>query len=352
MSLAPHAQNQTRGAVLHAAGDIRVEDVPLPPLTGDAVLVAVEAVGVCGSDLHYFASGRNGANVLRRPTVLGHEAAGTVVAAGPQARTPVGARVAVEPAVGCGTCAGCREGDYNVCPNGTCLGSPPTHGAFAEHVAVPDRAVHPLPDGIDTEAGALIEPLAVAVWAVRRADVRPGHRVLITGAGPIGLLVAQVAAAAGATEVVVTDVNDTRLAAARRIGGTAGPALTTLNTAWDPLELTGVDRLIECSAHPPALWQALRTLRPRARAVVVGQAPPSVDGLPLAHLQRWEIDLVTAFRYAHAFPTAISLVATGRVDTAALITGRFGLDRTAEALTAATGDPAHLKVLVRPHDAP
>ncbi|RCV53678.1 alcohol dehydrogenase catalytic domain-containing protein, partial [Marinitenerispora sediminis] len=196
MSLAPHARNQTRAAVLHAAGDIRVEDVELPPLTGDAVRVAVDAVGVCGSDLHYFASGRNGANVLRRPTVLGHEAAGTVVAAGPQAATPVGTRVAVEPAVGCGGCAYCRAGDYNVCPDGTCLGSPPTHGAFAEHVVVPDRAVHPLPDSIDTELGALVEPLAVAVWAVRRADVRPGHRVLVTGAGPIGLLVAQVAAAA------------------------------------------------------------------------------------------------------------------------------------------------------------
>ncbi|RCV47778.1 NAD(P)-dependent alcohol dehydrogenase, partial [Marinitenerispora sediminis] len=101
----------------------------------------------------------------------------------------------------------------------------------------------------------------------------------------------------------------------------------------------------------PALWQALRVLRPRARAVVVGQAPPSVDGLPLAHLQRWEIDLVTSFRYAHAFPTAISLVDSGRVDVAALVTGRFPVDRTAEALRAAAGDPAHLKVLVRPRDA-
>ena len=340
----PIAPTRTRAAVLHGPDDLRVEEVPLRPLGPDEVLVEIDAVGICGSDMHYFASGRNGQNVLRQPTVLGHEASGVVTAVGPGADVEAGTPVAIEPAVGCGTCSTCRTGRYNLCPHGTCLGSPPTHGVLAGHAVVPARAVHPLPDGVPLELGSLIEPLAVAVWAVRRAEVAFGHRVLITGSGPIGILVAQVARAAGAAEVIVTDVNDARLAQARKLGATA-----VVNTAAQDLELTGMDRLLECSAHPAALWQGLRTLKPAARATVVGQAAPAVDGLPLAHLQRWEIDLVTAFRYAHAFPTALALAADGRVDLSSILTGRFPLDRAADALRAPVTDPTHLKVVVRPH---
>jgi L-iditol 2-dehydrogenase len=335
--------DSTRAAVLHGAGDLRIERLPVPRLGPDDVLVAVDAVGVCGSDMHYFASGRNGGNVLRQPTVLGHEAAGVVIAAGADVALAVGTRVAVEPAVGCGRCATCRTGRYNLCPTGTCFGSPPTHGTISEYLVAPSRAIHPLPDAIGTELGSLIEPLAVAVWAVQRADVRAGHRVLVTGAGPIGILVAQVATAVGAAEVVVTDVVDDRLARAAELGATA-----TINTATTELGRTGMDRLIECSAHPAALWQGIHALGPAARATVVGQAPPSVDGLPLAFLQRFEIDLVTAFRYAHAFPAAIAFAASGRVDLAGILTGRFPLSATADALRAPGDDPRHLKVVVRP----
>lgn len=328
----------TRAAVLHGAGDLRIEEVPLRTPGPDDVLVAVDAVGVCGSDMHYFASGRNGQNVVRAPMVLGHEASGVVIGG-----DLAGTRVAIEPAVGCGRCPTCRSGRYNLCPTGTCLGSPPTHGTLAGHVVVSRRALHPLPATIGTELGALIEPLAVAVWAVQRADVRAGHRVLVTGAGPIGLLVLQVALACGAVEVIVTDVNTARLAAARSLGATA-----VIDTAEQAPDLTGMDRLIECSGHPTALWQGIATLGPAARATVVGQAAPAVDGLPLARLQRYEIDLVTAFRYAHAFPTAIALVQRGAVDLAAVLTGRYPLDRAAEALRAPALDPHHLKVIIRP----
>ncbi|MFE2499225.1 NAD(P)-dependent alcohol dehydrogenase [Streptomyces scopuliridis] len=341
------APESARAAVLYGPGDLRIEDRALRPLGPDDVLVTVDAVGVCGSDMHYFAHGRNGQNVLRQPTVLGHEAAGVITAKGSDVPLAVGTRVAVEPAVGCGTCPTCRSGRYNLCPAGTCFGSPPTDGTFAEHIVATGRAVHPLPDAIPLEAGALIEPLAIAVWAVRRAGVEFGDRVLVTGAGPIGVLVMQVARAAGATEVIVTDVNDARLARALTLGASA-----VINTAEQAPDLTGIDRLLECSAHPAALWQGLRTLRPAGRAIVVGQAPPSVDGLPLAHLQRWEIELSTAFRSAHAFPTAIALAAEGRVDLAGVLTGRFPLDLAADALRAPGADPAHLKVVVRPGDAP
>lgn len=330
-----------RAAVLHGPEDLRIEDVALRPLGPGDVLVAIDAVGVCGSDMHYFASGRNGQNVLRSPTVLGHEAAGVVLSG--DTDLAAGTRVAIEPAVGCGSCPTCRSGRYNLCPTGTCLGSPPTHGTLADHVVVARRAVHPLPAAISTELGALIEPLAVAVWAVQRADIRAGHRVLVTGAGPIGILVMQVALACGAAEVIVTDVNDARLDAAQRLGATA-----VINTAERAPELTGMDRLVECSGHPAALWQGVHTLGPAARATVVGQAAPAVDGLPLAYLQRHEIDLVTAFRYAHAFPTAIALAKRGAIDLAAVLTGRFPLDQAADALRAPVLDPTQLKVIIRP----
>jgi L-iditol 2-dehydrogenase len=293
--------------------------------------------------MHYFAHGRNGTNVLRQPTVLGHEAAGVVIAAGPAAGVAAGTAVAVEPAVGCGTCRTCREGDYNVCPTGTCFGSPPTHGVMTQYLRAPARAVHVLPEGIDPVTGAMIEPLAVAVQAVQRAQVGLGHRVLVTGAGPIGLLVAQVARAAGATEVVVTDINDDRLAVAAELGA------STINTATTPLAESPVyDRALDCTGVPAVAWSAIRTVRPRGRVTIVGQAAPTVDGLPLGYLQRYEIDLVTAFRYAHAFPTAIALAASGAVDITRIITGRFPIERAAEAVQAPVTDPRHLKVLVLP----
>ncbi|MBD1540483.1 NAD(P)-dependent alcohol dehydrogenase [Arthrobacter sp. S13_S34] len=331
----------TEAAVLHAALDIRIENKALPPLGPTDVLVEMRSGGICGSDMHYYADGRNGTNVLTQPTVLGHEGAGMVIAAGPDASLAAGTAVVIEPALPCRDCPTCLSGRYNVCPSGTCFGSPPTDGLFARHVVVPEAALHVLPDSVPAEIGAAIEPLAVAVWAVERAQVQAGHRVLITGAGPIGLLVSQVAAAKGAVEVVVTDVNDDRLALASKFGATR-----TINTATATLDLDNMDRLIECSGNIHALAGGIRTLAPATRATVVGQARPTVDGIPLGFLQRYEIDLVTAFRYADAFPTAIELASSGAVDLAAIITATYPLEQVTTALTAPVTDPTNLKVLI------
>lgn len=342
MNPASSTPRTTTAAVLHGAHDIRVETVALPELGEHDILVEMRSGGICGSDMHYYSDGRNGSNVLTRPTVLGHEGAGVVVAAGRRSTVSPGTPVVIEPAVPCGTCPSCRSGRYNVCTSSYCFGSPPTNGLFATTVVVPDSTAHPLPDSISPEIGALIEPLAVAVWAVERAQLRSGDRLLITGAGPIGLLVAQVAIDRGAGEIVVTDVNDDRLAAATRLGATRA-----INIARNDLDLTGFDRHIECSGNPAALVSGIMTLGPAARSTVVGQAAPSVDGIPLAFLQRWEIDLVTAFRYASAFPTAIALVDAGKVDLGGLVTARYALPDIAQALVAPTTDPSNLKVLVR-----
>jgi L-iditol 2-dehydrogenase len=331
----------TEAAVLHGARDLRIEQRPLKPLGPNDVLVEMRSGGICGSDMHYFADGRNGTNILRQPTTLGHEGAGVVIATGETASIAAGTAVVVEPALPCRECAACRSGRYNICATGTCFGSPPTDGLFARHVVVPEAALHTLPDAIPAEIGAAIEPLAVAVWAAERAQVQAGQRVLITGAGPIGLLVAQVAASRGAAEIIMTDVNDDRLAVASKFGATR-----TINTASAALDVKDLDRLIECSGNTRALANGILTLAPAARATVVGQAPPTVDGIPLGFLQRYEIDLVTAFRYAHAFPTAIELASSGKVDLRSIITATFPLADAAAALTAPVTDATNLKVLI------
>ena len=258
----------TRAARLYGARDLRVEEVDVPPVVPDEVMVAVAAVGVCGSDMHYYAAGRNGLNILGQPTVLGHEASGVVIAAGASSGVVTGTRVAVKPAIGCGVCPTCRSGQYNICPVGTCFGSPPTNGTMSEYIVVPARAVHALPASIDTLTGAMIEPLSVAVWAVQRAQVRAGHRVLITGAGPIGILTAQVARASGATEIVMTDVNDDRLAMATTFGATR-----VINTSREDLDVTGMDRVLHSTAVPAVLWSAIKTVRPGDRVTVDPRRP-------------------------------------------------------------------------------
>jgi L-iditol 2-dehydrogenase len=322
-----------RAAVLHAPRDVRIEERPVPEPGPREVLVRIGAVGVCGSDVHYYEHGRIGPRVVQAPLVLGHECSGVVEALGPGAsRHRVGDRVALEPGVPCGGCRECRAGRYNLCRDVRFLGTPPVDGAFTDYVAIHEDFAFPLPDGVSDEAGALIEPLAVAVWACRKAGVTPGDRVLVTGAGPIGLLALQVARASGATEVGVTDLNPRRFELAARLGATA------VNGEYDAL--------IECTGSVAALTEGIRALRPAGTAVVVGMGPDENAVLPLALIQTRELWLTGTFRYANAYPAAIALAADGRVDLEAIVTGRFDLGETDAALRAAREDPAAVKSIV------
>jgi L-iditol 2-dehydrogenase len=330
-----------KAAVLHAAGDLRIEDRAAPVAGPREVLVEIALVGVCGSDVHYYEHGRVGTRVVRSPHVLGHEASGRVVALGEGATThAVGDRVALEPGVPCGRCRECRTGRYNLCRDVAFLGAPPTDGAFTRFVALHEDFAFALPAGVSDAAGALIEPLAVGVWACRRAAVTAGDRVLVTGGGPIGLLAAQVARASGATEVTVTDVNDRRLELALRVGATRAVR------AGSPLP--EADALLECSGHPDALAAGLGALRPDGRAVVVGMGHGEESTVPIALLQARELWLTGTFRYANAYPVAIALAASGRVDPEAIVTRRFALEEAEAALRAGREDPASVKVLLAP----
>jgi L-iditol 2-dehydrogenase len=329
-------------AVLHPPSEIRIEEREQPQPGPREVLVQVTAVGVCGSDVHWYEHGRIGSRVVEAPLVLGHESAGRVVELGEgTTKHAVGDRVALEPGVPCGRCRECRAGRYNLCPDVVFFATPPIDGAFAEFVTIHEDFAFALPEALSDEEGALMEPLSVGVWACRKAGVSAGDKVLVTGAGPIGQLAMQCARAFGATEVMVSDVNPYLLELAARTGATA--------TATPGDDLGGdFDSLIECSGHPDALTAGIEALRPAGTAVLVGMGPDEEGTLPLALIQTKEIWVTGTFRYANTYPTAIALAATGRVDLKAIMSRRFELDEVEAALRAGKEDPESVKPLVLP----
>jgi L-iditol 2-dehydrogenase len=334
-----------RAAVLRRPGDVVVEERPTPEPGPGEVLVRVQAVGVCGSDTHYYDHGRIGGFVMEQPLVLGHEASGVVARVGPGVQAPqVGQRVSIEPGVPDMTCRQCLSGHYNLCPDMRFLATPPIDGAFAEFVVVHAAFAHPVPDSIGEDAAALLEPLSVGIWACRKGKVTGGSRVLITGAGPIGLVCLQTSLALGATEVVVSDINPARLALAADLGATA--VVDARAARVEDLERPP-QVLLECSGHPAAISAAIRALDRAGRGVLVGMGGEQIP-LPLAVVQERELEITGTFRYANTWPTAISLAAAGRVDLDRLVTGTYRLDEAELALTANRRDEAAVKAIVRP----
>ncbi len=334
---------KNRAAVLHGIRDVRLEDRAVPEPGPREVLVEVRSVGVCGSDIHYYEQGRIGDMVVRAPMVLGHEASGVVVGLGAGAtRHEVGQRVALEPGVPCLHCRECRTGHYNLCRDVRFFATPPIDGAFATYVTTHEDFAFAVPDGLSDAAAALVEPLSVGIWASRRGGVGLGDTVLVTGAGAIGLLAAASARAAGASNVIVTDVNPHRLAQAVKFGATA-----THDSREGTLDDAGIeaDVLLECSGHPDAVRGGIATLRPAGRAVLIGMG---ADELPLRLdlLQRRELTVTGTFRYANTYPAAIALAASGQINMDALVTGRFELDEVEAALTASETDPTTVKSVV------
>jgi L-iditol 2-dehydrogenase len=337
----PSEQTQS---FLIRAGEVAVQPALVPEPGPHQVLIEVATVGICGSDVHYFDHGRIADFVVREPLVLGHEASGTIRAVGSEVTDrSVGQRVAMEPQETCGRCVQCLSGRYNLCPDVQFFATPPYDGAFCQYLVMPAEFVFAVPDTISDDAAGLLEPLSVGIWACRRAAVAPGTGVLVTGAGPIGIIAAQVARAYGADRVTVTDVNPHRLALAAQLG------LEAIDVSATPIAEAGLepDVLIECSGNPRATWDAFSSVARAGRVVLVGMGGDELR-LSLPHLQDREITLTGAFRYANTWPTAIQLAASGRVDLDAVVTGHYDLASAEAALTAARADPTAVKVIVRP----
>ena len=342
MSAVPDIPVVQRASVLGTDLTLRMEERPVPVPGPGEVLVRVRSVGVCGSDIHYFEHGRIADFVVESPLVLGHESSGTVVAVGAGVDDlSVGTTVAMEPGVPCAACEQCRAGRYNLCPDVQFFATPPVDGTFCEYVVLPRAFAHPVPDHVSFDAAALVEPLSVGVWACRKAEVRVGTRVLVTGAGPIGIMAALVARAHGASQVTISDVNVDRLAFADGLG------FATVDSRDVHLpDAVLADVLIECSGAAPAIDAGIRSVAPAGTVVLVGMSPGTMAELPVGIIQGRELWVTGTFRYAHTYPTAIDLIASGRIDLDALVSRAFPLDQAEQALTYSRRDPAAMKVMV------
>jgi L-iditol 2-dehydrogenase len=329
---------------LHGARDARLADEPVPvPGPGEA-LVRVTAVGICGSDLHWFTEGAVGEASLSRPLVLGHEAAG-VIADGPRA----GERVAIDPSVPCGRCATCARGLGHLCPGVRFLGHGTNDGALRDNLAWPEAQLVPIPDGIDDVGGAMLEPLGIAIHALRLARLRPGDRIGIFGAGPIGQLLIQLARASGAAQVVATDRLAHRVAAARRLGAIA-ELVTNGSERAALLEATageGVDTAIEIAGDDDAIGAAIELVKPAGVVVIAGIPGGLSVSITGAAARRKGLDLRFARRMNRVYPQAIELVTRGLVDLDLVAGDRYPLSDGPAALAAAARR-AGGKVMVLP----
>lgn len=336
-----------RAVVVHGAGDLRVEERPDPVPGPGEVVVAMEWGGVCGSDVSYWRHGASGTAVLRDPLVLGHEVAGRVAALGPGVSGwAPGTPVTVHPARATGTSvlpprlAGRTNLHSEVRYFGSAAFHPHTDGGFSELRTVPADQLRRLPDGVSTERGALAEPLAVAMHAVRRAGVVRGRDVVVNGAGPIGCLVVAAAKFAGAATVTAADVSDTSLAVAKELG-----ADRTLNVAAGDALPHDSELVFEASGAPAALGGVLRATARGGTLVQVGNLPGTAAPAALGDLVTREITWVGAYRFVEEIGDALDALRDG-LDVSPVVTHRFGLDQAAEALAAAAG-PDSSKVLIR-----
>ncbi|UVY83897.1 NAD(P)-dependent alcohol dehydrogenase [Brachybacterium sp. NBEC-018] len=340
--LAPDVPATMRASVLLRQGEVEMQERPVPTPPPGEVLVRVRAVGVCGSDVHYYKEGRIGDFVVEQPLILGHEVSGVIAGVGEGVDpSRIGERVAVEPQRPCRTCRQCTTGHLNLCPDMKFYATPPIDGTFCDYVTAPAEFAFPIPDALSDNAGALLEPFSVGMWAVGKAQLAPGSRVLIAGAGPIGALTAIAARSYGATEIIVSDPVASRREQILGFGATS--AVDPLDPGFDPAAL-GVDAFIECSGATPALLAGLKALRPGGTAVMVGLGAEEMP-IPVQEVMNKEIVLTGIFRYVDTWPKVIAAAQAPGVDLDALVTAEFPLEEAEAALTQVPGESS-LKTIV------
>lgn len=334
---------------LHAAGDLRPHEEPEPVPGPGEELVRVTAVGLCGSDRRWFVDGGIGDATLSRPLVLGHEIAG-IVESGPRR----GLRVAIDPADPCERCDLCMAGRANLCVSLRFAGHGSTDGGLRSRMAWPGRLLHPLPDAIPDAEGALLEPLAIAIHAVDLGEVRPGMSAGVYGCGPIGLLLVQLLRLIGCAPVIATDRLAHRVAAARAMGAT--DALRVDPDPKDPdaarpassVAESSVDVAFEVAGEDAAVADAVRSVRPGCRVILVGIPADDRTSFRASVARRKGIQLLLCRRMtARDLPRAIRLVEAGGLELASLISERHGIEAVGSAF-ASLVDRRGLKIIVEP----
>lgn len=342
-----------RASRLHGIRDLRLEELP-PPVPGPGeVLLKVAAVGLCGSDVHYYLEGRIGDQVVEAPIILGHEFSAWVTELGEGVEgLTIGQLVAVEPAIPCGRCEPCRYGHPNLCPDVRFCGTPPVDGVFAEYAVMPAENCFSLPEGLSAIEGALLEPLGIAIHTVDLAHLKTGQTVAVLGAGSIGLLTAAVARANGASTVYMTEPLAYRRQFALDYVADAALNPDDTDVVAEIMRLSGgrgVDVAFEAAGASETPEQAAAVTRPGGKVVVVGIPADDTMTMTATTIRRKGLTIKLVRRMKHTYPRAIRLVQTGAVDVKRLATHRFPLERIAEAFElVAAYDDGVLRAIIRP----
>jgi L-iditol 2-dehydrogenase len=325
-----------RAALLTRIKQFDIRQVPDPRIINETdVLIRIKTVGVCGSDIHYYTSGRIGSQLVQFPFIIGHEAAGTVERTGTNVtRVKQGQRIAIDPAVSCGSCDQCRSGRENTCRELLFLGCPnQLEGCLCDYVVLHEKCCFPIEDNMTLEQATISEPLAIGVYAVERSMLRPQDTAAILGAGPIGMSVFHVLRTTDVGDVYVTDKLEERLTFSKQLNPrwSGNPRHSDIVKEISKIEPLLLDAVYECSGDEAAIGQAIQLLKPGGKLVLVGIAGADEIPFPVHELRRKEITILNIRRQVHCTQKAIDLLARRHVDMDSMVTHHFRLEETPEA---------------------
>lgn len=326
---------RNRAAFMTEPDHMEIRNIAVPEPSEEEVLVKLEYVGICGSDVHYFHDGRCGDFVVDGEFILGHECAGTIIKTGKHVKKiKVGDRVALEPGITCGQCEFCRKGLYNLCPDVKFLATPPVQGCFMNYMTFPENMCFVLPENVSAKEGALVEPLSVGMHAANQGNVGVGDHVVILGSGCIGLMTMLACKAHGATDITVIDVLPNRLEKAKELGATRvingkkEDAVKAIN------ELTGgmgVDKVFETAGSAVTTAQTAYLVKNGGTVVLVGMAANPKITYDFGPIMAKEAEIKTIFRYRNIYPSAIEAIAQGMIPVAAIVSDEFVFEDIEEA---------------------
>jgi L-iditol 2-dehydrogenase len=338
--------NEMKVAVMEGIGKIGYTNREIPNPKDNEVLVKIQYVGVCGSDLHYYETGRIGNYIVEPPFVLGHEASGVVTKLGKDVKNlKLGDRVALEPGATCGECEFCKTGRYNLCPDVIFFATPPIDGVFQEYAAHPASLCFKLPDNVSSMNGALIEPLAVGFHAAAQGDAHIGQKAIIFGAGCIGLMTLLALQSYGLNNITVVDILPNRLAQAKKMGATN--VVNSLDKdfleQFDKItDKAGFDIAFETAGTEITTRLSIHALKKGSNLVCVGYSKTGEMTLPMSLLLDKELTIKTVFRYRHIYPKAIEAVASGKINPSDVVTNIFEFDDVQNAMDRSVADKANI----------
>ncbi|MGN1141052.1 MAG: NAD(P)-dependent alcohol dehydrogenase [Oliverpabstia sp.] len=344
---------ENRGAFMDKLDHMYLKDIPVPEVKPDQVLIKIEYVGICGSDVHYFHDGRCGTFVLGDGEfMLGHECAGTIVKVGEEVKNLVeGDRVCVEPGITCGKCEFCKSGHYNLCPDVEFLATPPVQGCYERYLAFPADLCFKLPDNVSSRAGCLIEPLATGMYAAELGEVTVGNTVVILGSGCIGLMTMMSCKARGASQIIVCDLENIRLEKAKELGADYVINGREQDVLAEISRLThgrGPDVVFETAGSKVTIAQTAHIVRRGGLIVLVGMSAEEEITYNFGQIMAKEARIKSLFRYVNMFPKTIATVASGLIPVEKVATHEFTLDQIQEAFEASIYDKSNVvKAIIR-----